>query len=85
MENFMHIPKTHFKTEDHAEKEQNSIISARYEHSALDERADSRKLMETFKSAVRFVMFDPKQTWARRGDNWHGRKEEEAASIFQRL
>jgi CxxC-x17-CxxC domain-containing protein len=29
--------------------------------------------------------FDPKQAWARRGDNWHGRKEEEPTSVFQRL
>jgi CxxC-x17-CxxC domain-containing protein len=27
--------------------------------------------------------FDPNQAWARRGDNWQGRKEKEPAGIFQ--
>jgi len=27
--------------------------------------------------------FDSKQAWARRGDGWTGRKEEEPASIFR--
>jgi len=27
--------------------------------------------------------FDPKQAWARRGDNWQGRKEEEPVNVFQ--
>jgi CxxC-x17-CxxC domain-containing protein len=27
--------------------------------------------------------FDPKQAWARRGDGWHGRKEEAPANVFQ--
>jgi CxxC-x17-CxxC domain-containing protein len=26
--------------------------------------------------------FDPKQAWARRGDSWQGRKEEEHAIVF---
>jgi hypothetical protein len=28
--------------------------------------------------------FDPKQAWARRGDDWKGRKEEEPTSVFFR-
>jgi len=27
--------------------------------------------------------FNPKHAWARRGDNWHGRKDEAPASIFK--
>ena len=27
--------------------------------------------------------FDPKQAWARRGDSWQGRKEEEPPSVFR--
>jgi CxxC-x17-CxxC domain-containing protein len=27
--------------------------------------------------------FDPKQAWARRGDGWQGRKEEQPTGVFQ--
>jgi hypothetical protein len=28
--------------------------------------------------------FDPKQAWARRGDDWKGRIEQEPTSVFNR-
>ena len=55
----MCIPKTHIKKEAHVEKEQESVISARCERlRIMDERVNSRKPMETFKSAMRCVMDD---------------------------
>jgi CxxC-x17-CxxC domain-containing protein len=42
-----------------------------------------KHMLKQRESAGTSLSFDSKQAWARRGDSWHGRKEEAPASAFQ--
>jgi CxxC-x17-CxxC domain-containing protein len=42
----------------------------------------SKRMLNQRESVGTNFSFDPKQAWARRGDSWQGRKEEEPANIF---
>ena len=44
----------------------------------------TKRSSERHESSHTNFSFDPKQAWARRGDNWQGRKEEEPVNVFQR-
>ncbi|HVP16190.1 MAG TPA: CxxC-x17-CxxC domain-containing protein [candidate division Zixibacteria bacterium] len=44
----------------------------------------SKRSLKPRESGDLSFSFDQKQAWARRGDNYHGRKEEAPANVFQR-
>ena len=45
----------------------------------------SKHMLKRSETAGTNFSFDPKQAWARRGDNWKGRKEQEPTGLFKQF